>query len=151
VNDWETKWDEDDDDSDEDEEIVDCHNGQQQPPPPLHPPMRPGMDPTTPGQPSMMPLPVSLPAQPFASPPPNTTTHTTKSHLVTATPEQESAVTIPTRPATKRQDSEDGLEWDTGALATEEEDDKPNVQMFLPLLRVLGKGSFGKVSTLINQ
>ena len=35
---------------------------------------------------------------------------------------------------------EDGLEWDTGY-----EESKPNVQMFMPMLRVLGKGSFGKV------
>jgi hypothetical protein len=42
------------------------------------------------------------------------------------------------------------LEWDTGALTTGPEDeDKPNVQMFLPLLRVLGKGSFGKVSNIL--
>jgi ribosomal protein L12E/L44/L45/RPP1/RPP2 len=38
---------------------------------------------------------------------------------------------------------DDGVEWDTGAQ--QELSAKPNVQMFLPLLRVLGKGSFGKV------
>ena len=41
---------------------------------------------------------------------------------------------------------EDGVEWDTGAIAAGTDYEKPNVQMFLPLLRVLGKGSFGKVS-----
>jgi hypothetical protein len=37
-------------------------------------------------------------------------------------------------------------EWDNGALAIKPPvHEKPSVQMFLPLLRVLGKGSFGKV------
>jgi hypothetical protein len=145
VNDWETKWDEDDDDSDDENEEIDT--GKQPPAaaPLQHPPMRPGMDvTTTPGQqPSM-----SMPVLGFDSPQPSSNT-TTKSHLVTATPEQDGAITTDTataRPVNVRQDSEDGLEWDTGALATSEEDDRPNVQMFLPLLRVLGKGSFGKVS-----
>ena len=40
--------------------------------------------------------------------------------------------------------ADDGIEWDTGAQ--QDVASKPNVQMFLPLLRVLGKGSFGKVS-----
>jgi hypothetical protein len=42
------------------------------------------------------------------------------------------------------------LEWDTGGMHGAEEAGnlKPNVQMFLPMLRVLGKGSFGKVRHL---
>jgi hypothetical protein len=37
-------------------------------------------------------------------------------------------------------------EWDAGMPGVEEVGNlKPNVQMFLPMLRVLGKGSFGKV------
>ena len=48
---------------------------------------------------------------------------------------------------------QDGAVWDGGAAAVATEAiseesptyEKPNVQMFLPLLRVLGKGSFGKV------
>jgi hypothetical protein len=148
VNDWETKWDEDDDDSDgddEDEEIDDhgnANHGMQPSAAPLHPPMRPGIDPTnTPGQQPSMSMPITTTV--FASPQPSS-----KSHLVTATPDQDGAMTVtPARPTTIRQDSEDGLEWDTGALAdVGDEDDRPNVQMFLPLLRVLGKGSFGKVS-----
>ena len=46
-------------------------------------------------------------------------------------------------------DDEEGLEWDTLAGTGPTQPpvyEKPNVQMFLPLLRVLGKGSFGKVS-----
>eukprot|EP00536_Pseudo-nitzschia_multiseries_P008062 jgi/Psemu1/256856/estExt_Genewise1Plus.C_1980052 len=61
-------------------------------------------------------------------------------------------------------DDDDGVEWDTGAAAgnnkagipdddaevdddDDDDDDSkaPNVKQFLPLLRVLGKGSFGKV------
>jgi hypothetical protein len=57
-----------------------------------------------------------------------------KTHLVTATPEQGTA--------------EDGVEWDTGVFTPGEDYEKPNVHMFLPLLRVLGKGSFGKVCCL---
>lgn len=40
-------------------------------------------------------------------------------------------------------------EWDNGLIANHKPPvhEKPSVQMFLPLLRVLGKGSFGKVRT----
>lgn len=40
--------------------------------------------------------------------------------------------------------NDDGVEWDTGQSTT------PNVEQFMPLLRVLGKGSFGKVRTLLS-
>jgi hypothetical protein len=40
--------------------------------------------------------------------------------------------------------SDDGLEWDTGMVSPSESGLKPSTQMF-PMLRVLGKGSFGKV------
>jgi hypothetical protein len=69
---------------------------------------------------------------------------------VTATPETPGA-SIPVT-------DDDGVEWDTGMtsqlqqLQQQEEGqgisvltEKPNVEQFLPLLRVLGKGSFGKV------
>ena len=54
---------------------------------------------------------------------------------------------------------DNGVQWDTSfarsanvgeggkALMVAEEDEKPSVSMFFPLLRVLGKGSFGKVSS----
>jgi hypothetical protein len=48
----------------------------------------------------------------------------------------------PTSPTVIPVAEDDGVEWDTGQLA---DDAKPEVQMFLPMLRVLGKGSFGKV------
>lgn len=67
-----------------------------------------------------------------------------KAHLVTATPDA---------PAAHSMVDDDGVEWDTGIIQEQQHgldghpiSDKPNVQQFLPLLRVLGKGSFGKVS-----
>ena len=43
--------------------------------------------------------------------------------------------------------NDDALEWDTAVR--QELDGKPDIEMFLPMLRVLGKGSFGKVSTMV--
>jgi hypothetical protein len=85
--------------------------------------------------------------------------HITKAHLVTATPEPADLLLAQQQyPSQQKQQpispkphsagaTEDGIEWDTGAYQQEggEMDEKPNVQMFMPLLRVLGKGSFGKV------
>lgn len=42
----------------------------------------------------------------------------------------------------------DGLEWDTGVQLPQKH--KPNIEMFLPMLRVLGKGSFGKVCLFVS-
>lgn len=39
-----------------------------------------------------------------------------------------------------------GVQWDMSSVSTSKHGyDKPNISMFFPLLRVLGKGSFGKV------
>lgn len=43
----------------------------------------------------------------------------------------------------------DGIEWDTAQ--NQDKYEKPSIQMFLPLLRVLGKGSFGKVVLVQKQ
>jgi hypothetical protein len=142
------------------------------PTPAIHPPMRPDLDsgfadPTTaansgPPQVGLVPRAASFPGQPqpfqqqqqqqhhsaYASPIPShlqsQQQQQQKSHLVTATPG------TPGPPAVV---DDDGVEWDTGIVQTQQEDpdgqplsEKPNVQQFLPLLRVLGKGSFGKVS-----
>eukprot|EP00934_Nitzschia_sp_Nitz4_P001253 Nitzschia sp. Nitz4//scaffold1_size375055//207372//209583//NITZ4_000283-RA/size375055-augustus-gene-0.679-mRNA-1//1//CDS//3329541066//1253//frame0 len=124
---WETKWDEDDSDEDEIPEKPPAHPsahnaGQLQPDPMVMPPMvRPGMDVGLSSPPPTSIIPPMTPADPQ-----------TKAHLVTATPDHPGVV-------------EDGVEWDTGVVPPESLDyEKPNVQMFLPLLRVLGKGSFGK-------
>eukprot|EP00529_Nitzschia_sp_RCC80_P004158 CAMPEP_0113483298 /NCGR_PEP_ID=MMETSP0014_2-20120614/23362_1 /TAXON_ID=2857 /ORGANISM="Nitzschia sp." /LENGTH=945 /DNA_ID=CAMNT_0000376841 /DNA_START=278 /DNA_END=3115 /DNA_ORIENTATION=+ /assembly_acc=CAM_ASM_000159 len=65
-----------------------------------------------------------------------------KAHLVTpATPD--------TMYQQQRTDEgDDGVEWDTGTPGQDGQgtlSEKPTVEQFLPLLRVLGKGSFGKV------
>lgn len=166
--DWETKWDEDDEDDDEDESDNDVSGnaghavvmGKQ----PIHAqqqyihaspqpaaqvsPRRTKLNPSPaaarppmpgPGVGLSSPQPTSMRVAP-TSPQRTTLQHVaggptvppTKAHLVTATPEQGAG--------------EDGVEWDTGVVSPESPDyEKPNVQMFLPLLRVLGKGSFGKV------
>ncbi|GFH50253.1 kinase-like protein [Chaetoceros tenuissimus] len=45
----------------------------------------------------------------------------------------------------------DGIEWDTAQNQLSDKYEKPSIQMFLPLLRVLGKGSFGKVVLVQKQ
>jgi len=116
--DWEQRWDEDDD-SDEGEDQSDTFTNQ-----PAHTTTQAAAAHHVPpfSRPGMDPLP------PISSPVPQTES---KPHLVTATPEPGM--------------TEDGVEWDTGIFAPGHEYEKPNVQMFLPMLRVLGKGSFGKV------
>jgi len=97
---------------------------------------------------------------PFASPP-AALQQSQKPHLVTATPEtpgrndaavSASASTLVTghlkQPPATAMSTQDSLQWDSvpePQTQKDEADEKPNVQMFLPLLRVLGKGSFGKV------
>lgn len=135
VSEWETRWDEDDDDSDGDDETDTKPTSTGPGMSPMHhpveqPPLRPGMDA---GHSSLSPIshaaasmdPSMQVSTPGKSPQP------TRSNVVTPISGEQPV-------------ADDGVEWDTGAqqeLAT-----KPNVQMFLPLLRVLGKGSFGKVS-----
>ncbi|GAX22565.1 ribosomal protein S6 kinase alpha-1/2/3/6 [Fistulifera solaris] len=53
------------------------------------------------------------------------------------------AQTVPENQEVSVISSDDALEWDTAVQQNLEE--KPDIQMFLPMLRVLGKGSFGKV------
>ncbi len=135
--DWETKWDEDDDSDGEEEQNA------TKPPAPQHQAVSPQRPPPQNVQnlAHAQQHHVALTMPPMIRPgmdiglscpsPDVPTTVAQKVHLVTATPEQ---------------GVEDGVEWDTGAIPSESSDyDKPNVQMFLPLLRVLGKGSFGKV------
>jgi hypothetical protein len=82
----------------------------------------------------------------------------TKAHLVTATPEMPhppSGAANPVVVDNDNNDDDDGVEWDTGMVPSGQEgegmmSDKPSVEQFLPLLRVLGKGSFGKVCVMRN-
>merc|ERR1719491_1818054 len=88
------------------------------------------------------------------------TTTTTKTRLVTAIPDpsiiQQQQKQQQQQHDIDDEDEDDGVEWDTGILGvndttgveddgTDLDDTRPTVQQFLPLLRVLGKGSFGKV------
>jgi hypothetical protein len=50
----------------------------------------------------------------------------------------------PSKVAAYVKQESDGMEWDTGAQQMPRKE-KPSIEMFLPMLRVLGKGSFGKV------
>jgi hypothetical protein len=168
VNDWETRWDEDDDDSGEEE------NEEVKPPSSLHPPLRPGMDaghssasvsPTKPQAPVDLlsspppyqqqpqqheqvdllfftppqgapPPPSSIPPPVQSSAPPSSMQQHHQQQQMTVNQIQQQYVVI----------DDDGIEWDSGVNQCPERADKPNVKMFLPMLRVLGKGSFGKVS-----
>lgn len=104
-----------DDDSDDDDEHVATNKKQ-----PLHPRMDQTLVPPSAGAIAGSPWPE---VQPHA-------------HRVTATPESD-VHPMPT--------SSGGTHsWESQPIQRQPQD-KPNVQMFLPLLRVLGKGSFGKV------
>lgn len=123
VNEWETKWDEDDDDDDESDDAAErmgSHGIK-----PLHPQAV-----STSGH--------SNTALMVDEKWPQSQQ---KAHLVTATPESD------LRPA-ELGATADSAGWDTDLIQDQQSQDKPNVQMFLPLLRVLGKGSFGKVRVI---
>jgi len=129
VAEWETRWDEDDDDSDgeddEDETGASALAKTQ-----LHHPAQQtafgsGMDS---GHSGMLPS-----AQGVVS----------LDHHHKAQPQPQAASPPGSPMRDQQQATDDGVEWDTGA--NQDLTTKPNVQMFLPLLRVLGKGSFGKV------
>jgi hypothetical protein len=125
---WETRWDEDDDDSEGEEDENDISpavaqgavspmHGQV----PQQSSISPGIDD---GHLSLSPV----------------TGMASASYTPIKSLQQRANVVTPV----KNDVSDDGIEWDTGAQ--QDVVSKPNVQMFLPLLRVLGKGSFGKVS-----
>lgn len=132
-NEWETKWDEDDDESDE--EIDDVKMG----PVSAVTHLRPGMDG---GHSSLSP-----------------TMATVEPVRLTALISQEATlhVAIATRQHAALESALDanGLGWETGTdldMISPQDSlyERPNIQMFLPLLRVLGKGSFGKVRILLH-
>eukprot|EP00980_Cylindrotheca_fusiformis_P008851 scaffold1888_cov120-Cylindrotheca_fusiformis.AAC.21 len=118
VNEWETRWDEDDDDEDDESDEATEQTGSH-----AHKPLH-AQD----GSLAEAPKTVLVGEENW--PPPQQ-----KARLVTATPE--SGI----RP---QQPGAIAGGWDTGIVPTLHSHEKPNVHMFLPLLRVLGKGSFGK-------
>ncbi|CAJ1950296.1 unnamed protein product [Cylindrotheca closterium] len=104
-----------DDDSDDDDENVETNQKQ-----PLHPPL---------DQAAVPPSAAVVAGSPWSE-------AQSKAHCVTATPDSD----IRPMPTS----SGGSNSWEPQPIQRQPQD-KPNVQMFLPLLRVLGKGSFGKV------
>lgn len=104
-----------DEDDDSDDDGVNSNAKQ-----PLHPPV---------GQTAVTPSTTAIAGSPWPESQPMT-------HRVTATPDSD------IHPM--RHSSEGAPSWESEPIQRQPQD-KPNVQMFLPLLRVLGKGSFGKV------
>lgn len=164
VNEWETRWDEDSDEEDEDEE-PDMQQQQQttqqlQQPiagadalpttaisPPIGPPE---LDSGFSGAAAALVSPEPQAQQPQKEQPP-AIFQQPQPHpgaAVAVTPGSPSKPEIPDDAVTDDEaendtTEDDGVEWDTGQNTT------PNVEQFMPLLRVLGKGSFGKVRMLM--
>lgn len=140
VNDWEKQWD-DDDEEDDDSEEEEQDSKLPASAAPLHQ-LRPGMD-AGHSYPED-----DLHAQQLASPsatlpPPTSPTRMNGPNFVT--PEPSSIEATPGIIPAVIEDDDDGLNWDTDVVTDTIDANKPNMQMFLPMLRVLGKGSFGKV------
>jgi len=144
VQDWEKQWDEDeDDDEDESDEEDEHHQLQQQPP--LH-----SLKTTAAAAPPAVMTGSSLqrasePTDLLSGPPPVTASYASSSAGV-------SSSSLMAAETTTMQQQAAGPDWDTEGIPQaprEAAGRKPDVQMFLPMLRVLGKGSFGKVR-LVN-
>ena len=147
VQDWEKQWDEDEDDDSDEDDVVAGRQGAHAPAagtaaaPPIHA-IRPGMDTGHSDGAGASPS--------VSTPPPGGKAPDGKPYFVTPdavydapaspTRTQPMLQSAPNSPNVIPLSDDEGIEWDTGF-----EDSKPNVQMFLPMLRVLGKGSFGKV------
>lgn len=149
---WETRWDEDDESDGEEDESTDVQEKEDVKMPasettslasastgPLHTSGE-AVSPVNSMAPPAPPISKSYPIQPTA---------TVAQKPPAAASDSQSSTFSKQQPA-------DSIGWDTGtatgpatpALVQESTYEKPNVQMFLPLLRVLGKGSFGKVRPL---
>jgi hypothetical protein len=156
---WEKQWDADDDDDSDDEE--DVMPGRQGAPigghiaagvaaataaPPIHA-MRPGMDTGHSDLGSNLSTPTSETKSMDGKPTFITPDAAVYDAPKSPSPQQRGVVSIPSSPNNYEGPvmDDDGVEWDTGY----QEDVKPNVTMFLPMLRVLGKGSFGKVGSAV--
>lgn len=142
VQDWEKQWDEDEDDESDEEE-------EEEEPAPLHVSAAAAASavpvPLSPTRPAAQAVATSLSRGVAA--PPSLAVSTATDLLSAPTP-----VTAPLSPTMHQQQA--GPEWDTEGLPMISREAagqrKPDVQMFLPMLRVLGKGSFGKVRFIIK-
>jgi len=172
VNDWETRWDDDSDDEDDDVKPNVLPQQKQHPvagadavpatsmSPKLRPPE---LDSGYAGAASaaasvITPLTTELQSQQQQQPvfPPTSSTAAAATPVPLAAPQSPLKSKLPqsSQPVTDDENDDDGMEWDTGAAGNDaglpadgelEDTSVPNVKQFLPLLRVLGKGSFGKV------
>lgn len=172
VNDWETRWDDDSDDEDDDVKPNVLPQQKQHPvagadavpatsmSPQLRPPE---LDSGYAGAASaaasvITPLTTELQSQQQQQPvfPPTSSTAAAATPVPLAAPQSPLKSKLPqsSQPVTDDENDDDGMEWDTGAAGNDaglpadgelEDTSVPNVKQFLPLLRVLGKGSFGKV------
>ena len=128
VTDWQRQWEDDDESDEEDEDNV------KMPARGLHAPLQPGMDEGY--SQAAAGLPNVDPRLAPASPERESATMSTRSP-------KDGIIRTPPSRQFDRQES-DSVEWDTGKQVMPRKE-KPSIEMFLPMLRVLGKGSFGKV------
>lgn len=130
VSDWQRQWEEDESDDEEEDAKL--------PASPLRPGMDDGYSQAAVGVPSADPR-----IMPTA---PKTPERSAESATMPVSPLKDGVIRA--SPARQKQHVErqlsDGVEWDTGAQVMPRKE-KPSIEMFLPMLRVLGKGSFGKV------
>lgn len=122
ANEWAKQWDEDEDDDDDEEEQDFAITTE-----------RPGMD-----------MGHGQTMASVVAPPPGHAIVTAKPLPLTEPPEDLLSKPLPHQ----QQIQDDTVEWDSAV--SPDDSGKPNVQMFMPMLRVLGKGSFGKVSTRLT-
>ena len=129
VSDWQRQWEADDESDEEDEEDA------KMPASPLRPAMDQGYSLAGFGVPN---------AEPRMIPAPQSPARGMESATMPVSAAKDGVIRdSPNRQPMNRQES-DGVEWDTGAQVMPVKE-KPSIEMFLPMLRVLGKGSFGKV------
>jgi hypothetical protein len=136
LDEWENAWEEDDESSEGDDAIDDHDIGV------VHPPKVPQLQPDINET-----LPHHIPPQGIMATS-ILTNISDKVAKVSIVPSDDELKTISPEAHKELTEAMNGIAWDTYSAAgysitgTYE---KPNIQMFLPLLRVLGKGSFGKV------
>ena len=155
VQDWEKQWDEDDDESDEGPEGLEqapyygASTAAAPVPVPLSPPRNAAAHEITTS------LAQGVAAPPFAATgPTDLLSAAARVTPATSTTTTSTSTCIGAPPSVHQQQQLQQVspDWETESLSTVQRQvsagqRKPDVQMFLPMLRVLGKGSFGKVSS----
>lgn len=130
VSDWQRQW-EEDDESDDDDDDAKLPASQ----------LRPGMDEGY-SQASVAAMPNADPRMLQSAAP--RSPQKSQPATMPVTPGRDGVIRSSPSPRQYTTQLSDGVEWDTGAQVMPRKE-KPSIEMFLPMLRVLGKGSFGKV------